>query len=275
MAMKYKYRFIYAVLISLIIIFWGFYRDLQPKLHELGLLQNKVVLLKSRMDYLQKTFAHNSISKQRLLSPPQQNSSPEMVLTAILNTAALNGLVVQSTKIGMLGSDKNNQTLPVYLSFLSDFNHFMLFVQALASQHYPIMINHFLLKLAEQNQISIELNLIIFSRTTHFLAEKNLFITKSNFFNPFCLTENTSGLPIINPISDSERLQKWPLLQLKMIGYLQEAHRLAAIVLLPDGALVDVVAGSKIGKEQGVVSLIKQDRIVILLANQKIYQIFS
>lgn len=86
---------------------------------------------------------------------------------------------------------------------------------------------------------------------------------KRDPFKPFKnivpqVTAGASGPKTLAP------LQRWDLDRLQVVGILWEVNRPRAMVRDPEGAVYTVLKNSKIGRNEGVVSAIREGEIVVL-----------
>jgi Tfp pilus assembly protein PilP len=68
---------------------------------------------------------------------------------------------------------------------------------------------------------------------------------------------------------DRQALQSFPLSQIKMIGFLQQGLRHAALLFLPNNSLIMVEAGAVVGKERGIIMTISNHYLELLFPDKQ------
>lgn len=159
----------------------------------------------------------------------------------------------------------------MHLTLQGSFPQFTAFAATMALQTKGLVVGDFTLNVNRQlkhfKQQGLQFALDIpFSTVYLNVAASHQEIKMSDVQNPFCINEATwmSGFEAFASGMDSIAVGN-----IKMTGFLQQAERRQALLLLPDSRVVAAERGVVIGKEHGVVEEIAKNSVVIVLPDGK------
>jgi len=69
---------------------------------------------------------------------------------------------------------------------------------------------------------------------------------------------------------DKNELTHYPIKEIRMMGWLQSPHHQTALLLLPNGALVEAVIGQIIGQEKGWLIELNESSLKVKLPTHEI-----
>jgi Tfp pilus assembly protein PilO len=255
--MHYKNRWIYAFAISFVMAGLGFFYGIKNDLHDLIAMQQTERTLKSKF-----LVSSNSTDLHRLdRSIVRDNRGRFTLETDFLSnvwySADQSGLTIKSSTYSTAESNLKAEDLAMHVVAEGNFQQLTTFLFALNQKTYTVLITDLLCK-AKQQSLTIVMDIILVKMI---LPDSKDDKPPSQILNPFCLPE---GMQVK---SNADSLKITPLIQIKMVGHLQQGKRQYALLLLPDNNLISVQPGLVIGKEQAVITQIQSNRILFLLPN--------
>jgi len=239
--MHYQYRWIYAVIISILILMLAYFYDFQDQLRQVEKLSIDTKELTMTLAKVSQTMEETHMTTEP--------STKTDLLAQLLAMAQSKGLVIQS--VNTVPSSRVPDALQVHLKVRGDFQLVSAFVQALYAQKNAALMLDFSYQSTEHHEWLFTSDILILSAIDLLKSTPDLVV-----HNPFC---QTVTLPPLTYDDSLAKLVATPLAQIKMVGYLREGERSSALVALPGGLLLDVYEGSRLGKEQGVVVEVKPD----------------
>lgn len=254
MTLHYRYRWLYAVILTTILQLIGFFYGLNPAWLQIAGLKrqmqnNRQMLLSLLQD--EKNQAQIKTVKKRLIVSSAQSQS-ELIFD-LISLANIKGLNLGSLQLLL---SKDQSILLLHLILLGSYSRFLDFARRIEETRYPVTILDFDYKPAQNNQNEFTMDIAIlkaFKIKIERRAHTQINLPKT--YNPFCASEG--GLQQMDHI----HVQTVPLLQLKMVGYVEQDHHVFALLALPNHRIKEVSLGEVIGREQGVVIQISQNKI--------------
>jgi hypothetical protein len=259
--MQYKYRWIHAIVITLVIFMLGFFYTLQPDLEQLANLRKREAHLVQRLAMHKKIIKQKIIKIDRMAkenSPSAQDARPHF-LADIVALVHLHGLIIQSMKMVPLLSD----AITLHLVLKGNFQQAMSFAFALSKPVYPAFILDFSYQVSEKNKVILTMKVLMLDGNRQIDDPQEIL---SPLHNPFCFGRSANELDSKN---EENKRASTPLTQLKMVGYLQQDFRCQALILLPTNAVIAVVVGSILGLEHGNVIAVTKDHVVVELPDKR------
>lgn len=248
--MHYKYRWVYAFLISLFLLLSAYGYDFAPIAHQMIAMQQEEQQLKEKLT------AH----KQRaMLLPAKVARSAYSSLNAMADLMLqiqLSGLIAKSVKV--ISATSTTETR-LQLVLLGGFQQILAFIGALNNFADLAMILDFSCKLAEQQQLMLSLDLVLVAKNNlPEIIKQRTNIPRIKQYNPFCGATNNNDLNVDNELIMT---QSMPITLMKMVGYWQQGHHHQALLLLPNNRMIAVNVGDVIGSERMTVTAIEADAI--------------
>lgn len=244
----YNYRWFYALIISLAILFSGYSYDLSDHLHLL------FALWKTEKNLSFRIIIH-PVAKTYL---PKNNKDikPLLEIATLANKYAVSVEKIQILKSSLVAPDVQKIQLIVH----GDNLHLADFVSALLHQAYPVLYSHFNYKENSAPKLTFNGELFVTSNA----ATEKMIDVKPVQHNPFC-----SGH--LEPLKTEENGQSLSdsLNVIRMIGYVEQYPRKQALVMLSNHSILAVNMGMQLGIERGEVVEIQHNRIRLLLPNNK------
>lgn len=251
--MIYKYRWLYAILLSSITLLIGYFYDLKEKwIHLAELKKNEKSFLERSIHTVSLT-AQNNKSGPTLFLPKQ---SELMLIANMVKLARMTGLSILSIQSG---NQRAAHFFTLQMVTEGQFVQASAFIEELEKLK-GMKIFRFSCQLSSQLLVRMELEIgLPFSSLQSSLAQMSSH-TISLKRNPFCI-HSTINEPQFY-YSDS-KLLSFPVAGLKMVGYLQQGKHVQALLLLPNNDLAAVEQGVVVGKELASVTAIQPDRIQV------------
>lgn len=246
--MKYKYRWLYALTLSIVFIALGYVYDIQPDLFKVSQLRKKETHLKIKITNIPKENTKVAALKHK-----------KDFLSDLWVLLYQSGLKIKTVHFSRIESSIFADVENMHLVMEGNFQQFYNFIFALNQLAYTALLTNFSCKTI-QNLLKIEINLLLFK---HVPSKNHPYQFLPNIHNPFCFA---GGMMIEN---NFDKLRSVSLKQLKMAGYMQQGNHQEALIRLPSGRVVEVKPGFTIGKEGGLVTDICSDRIILMLAEKK------
>lgn len=236
----YQYRWVYAGMVFIFILVFGFFYDIKP-------LKNQLNHLTKNKNQLTKQLSMLRISEKNKTKPPSFTIiKPSESMTQFLELVHGSGITLVAMHAGETDSTNFN--------FKGDYLQLSSFMLNAHQQLPALLIKNFSYEVADQNKLMLSIQ-VEFAQMIE--AQTRQPIQKKLAHNPFCQTAFISA-----------NLQKYSVKQLKMVGFLQENERQAALILLPDHQMILAQVGTYLGKERGLVRAINNQQVLILLSHQ-------
>lgn len=248
MIMQYQYRWLYAVILSTILQFFGFFYLINPQWLQIVSLKREINNHEQILSLM-----HDEKKQPKMLMKPfiiLSQSQPEFIFD-LISVANMKGLNLSSLH---LLSSKDPYGLFVHLILLGSYSQFIDFVDSFEDSRYPVTILDFNYKSTKNNQAEFAMDISIIKTNIERHVLTHIDVTKT--YNPFCI----SGGGFVEQI-DNINLQTVSLSQLKMVGYFEQDHTAFALLALPNNRIKDIKLGAIIGREQGVAMHISKDKI--------------
>lgn len=242
----YNYRWLYAGTIFILVILLGYHYDLSAHKKELIHLLNE----KKNEEKMSVLHPSNKRALQRAL--PRHQAANYLLDVSML--ANRHGVVLD--KILLIKSAftaAEGQKLQVVVH--GDYAHVAAFLLGLFQQNYTVLVSQFSYKVKSMRDVMFSGELVALNEVSDYLPQ-----SKQTSPNPFC------GMAIedLTSINDSQQ-QNESLSTIRMIGYVQQGERKQAMIVLPSHAVLAVVEGMHLGREQGEISEITPNFIRLTL----------
>ncbi len=242
--------FIVSFLISLLV---GFYFDAKPLLAEYYQLKDQEKILSSQLKEKEQLLREASLKQFQIEEPALIKKS---LLDQLVQVAAEKGCEIYSLQtqiknnenLSSSQSEVVNKPLLIKMHLRSDFVSFYRFVKGLMQRGLPVELNHFSLK-GEHSRIKL---LLQFSAFPWSFAVKAPSYSSGKMLTSSCCVRD----PFLEaPLSQSEVIRnkqnyfhELDLEQLRYVGYIADAGRVGALILLPDGRSDIIYTGGALGK---------------------------
>ncbi len=254
--MHYNYRWVFALIISVIILSVGYFYDLSCHQHRLQNLHHVEKALMRRSII-------NVVAKPRNMPSVIKSKKPINYLLAIAALASKHAVRIEKMSIVKSALFASN-TQKIQLSVQGEYLSVAAFVSDLFHQSYAILPARFVYKEMVGSRVSFNGELIV----TSILMPEDLIAQKPPQRSLFCsasaeLVNEDTNVPLI---FDS-------LNAIKMIGYMEQGLRKQALIMLSNRTLITVIPGMKLGSEHGEVIEIQPKAIKILLPNNKQFEL--
>lgn len=252
----YNYRWLIALTLSGVIVALGFVYFIQPGQKRLAELRVQALRLTSQLAAI-KTF--NTASSDSLVPPSTQADRVAMLSWF----AHQQGLFIQSMDYLAAQQSYAADTELIRLNLQGSWPALASFLFALNRQ--PSMpIRDFAFTLLDQQALRLSVELYLLKNQWPLPPLQKNIVPKQTLFCPGLqgLASNSSADTFIQTASVT-------LDRIKMLGYLQQGARRVALVLLPNNEVVSVEQGSLLGREQGLVTLVSTDHLLITLPDKK------
>lgn len=257
--MHYKNRWLYALLLSLVLIGVAFFYDVAPALNTQTRLRKTEIQLAKQLTDL-KRDAHGAsqaiFADKDTLTPSDRDPA---LLSALVAAVQTSGLHIQSIDRVSLQSE---QEMVFHLTAKGNFTQLGAFVFHVETSAYPMLVMDFTCEAKEANAFLFAADVLLLKNKMQITSTENATVFAGE--NPFC-DANTQSLSFQNA---QEIMRSIPLQHMKMIGHSQHEQRYTALLLLPENVVVAVEKGFLLGKEGGVVTDIQRDHVRILLPDQ-------
>lgn len=248
--MTYPYRWYLASLFSGIILLFGYGYDLKPIWNELHTQKINEKTMASELTHLHALLSsnrHDRLVKQENFS----NQTDHMqVIPALVAIVRLQGLHLQSIQ---------EQAPLLHLVVRGNFNQLVAFTFMLANDA-AMMIRDFELGETDDKQLQMTLTMRVENKIISF---DNSFINTMHLQNPFCGMNHSTTQDLA---TSSNVLSSISLHQIKMVGYIHQGDRSAAMILLPNETTMSIAQGFILGAERGVVTQIQHNQINLTLS---------
>ena len=252
----YKYRWLIALALSGVLIALGFMYVIQPGLQRIAQLRSLKQSLTSRLTEMKSVTA---ASRDAAILPISQPD--EIAMLARLTQEQ--GLLIQSMDYVRPHQLHATETDLIRLNLQGDLSALADFLFSLGQQAY-MPIQNFTLKLVEQQHLRLMIEVYLLKNKWPLSPVQKQPMPASNLF---CLS--TQIMSADSSADTFAQASSATLDRIKMLGYLQQGSRRAALVLLPNNLVISVEQGSLLGREQGLVTLVSADHLIVTLPDKK------
>lgn len=242
----YNYRWLYGIILFVLSLLAGFYWFIQPEQQSLHAAENKVLRLKQ------------TIARTRSSAPSKQINDSFYpyhyadALTMLFLAAHTSHAIIQSLRL------QGESVQQDYVSLVANgsFSQLTNFISLLQRQPILMVVTDFSWHLlgAENLQFSAVIWLIKHGRSRQFLFKEAAALGQSAFCTGNKIGSQTNGIIAAQSV---------PFAWMRMVGYLQQRHRLEAWIKLPSNELISVKKNDQIGKEGGIVTEITPAQTVL------------
>lgn len=255
--MMVKYFRIFTGFLLLILIFLFFF-ILQPhrkQLHDLIALKNeldeRIHLLKSQTNHSTAIFPKQTLTKENVqLTLNTENTA----IAQIVRLAYLQRLQLRS--IRYLPNEQNKGV--IHLEIEDAFDRLIQFLFELMKNETDCVFLNFSFKPLNNGHMLLISDVLLLPS---FEASST---TVSKKFNPFCI-----ALHDFNQKEKRIDTQHYSYALIKMIGYIKQAERAEAFLLLPDGQVFTARQGDIFGVEKAKLVEIKENQIIFITPDHK------
>ncbi|RDI48642.1 pilus assembly protein PilP [Aquicella lusitana] len=266
----YPYRWLYALVVTLIVIACGFFYDTQPHFARLKELTTRTQQLAQQYAAINRFMLKEKRDEKANKKQTHEDlAAPADNLSDLLVQADLNEISVRAVRLLTGTSLDAVNHLRIYFAIEGGFQSLFPFVTGLAES---ALISSFALKTTKQNQLLFTMDLMLLEKSKRFHLYPLAGAAKSETANPFCRAENR--VEAVNP-QDAAWQQSISITHLRLAGSLQQDRHRMALVIYPNGRLITVSSGSVLGKERAVVKEIKPDSILMVLPDKQLRMIRS
>lgn len=257
--MQYKYRWLYALVLSLVTIGLGFFYDLEKKWLRLAeLKQSEQEIIKKLND---KTPFKQHKNNIHFVSLPPLKANEFTTVSNIVKLAHSSDLSIQAIK--SVKSVSAHLTLQLVVE--GYFAQISAFICVLEAQQ-GVKIEHFSLRLSKHHLMRMQAELWLPLSSLQQVIPANEPQAISLTTNPFCASISMNKELFHYSVN---KLQSFPVRLLKMVGYLKQGQQVAALLLLPNHDLVAINQGSIVGKERASVIAIQPDQVQVKWQDKK------
>jgi hypothetical protein len=254
-SMQYKYRWWYVLVIILVGIAIVFFFVVVPCIDDLHTMQASEQKL--AVDLLAQKQAVAKFHEQSIGKNKQAYSLEEMFARMYAS-----GLSVQEVSVTARRSFYFASIEVVHVVAAGDVAALSAFLFPVLPSKLGVIVEDFSYRVSPSRQMIVTMNLVDWQSDIELAGMTRLAYSAEHL--PFCVSD--AELP---HLSRTEEILAVPLDQINMVGRLQQANRVVALVSTPMGIFFDVEQGSILGKERGRVKTINQDRIVIVVRGQE------
>ncbi len=256
--MYYRYRWLWVITMSLIVMGAGYFFDLQKKIIHIDELQQ------TKKEWVEKGMVKPS---SRVIHPhdlPLRMTEKNEVIDISnwVQLAHVCGVDIHSVK--------SMQGKIIHFVVQGTIDQLYAFISMLEKQN-RIQMRQLSCKILNEDQLLIETDILLPVRTISFLSFATPFPELSLRHNPFCTTRIIKKVPH----DLSSQLQDIPLRSLTMVGYLRQGQHVQALLLLPNHTLIAISPGVMLGKERGVASAIQSDGVDVQWQHRHRFKIKS
>jgi hypothetical protein len=251
MAMDYKFRWYYALVMIFVVGLTGYYALIRPDTQQIASNNLYVRQLTDELNAVNGSDANSHLLPKDKLSFTIHGAAEKELsaLSVLTRNAHLAGLSILSLQ--RLSSDGE---LKFHLSATGKFDQVSAFIILMDAS-----LLNFYANVTDKGQLKLEGD-ILFKDISAFSPDiKLLFLNAPR--NPFCPSMNS--LPLLNNKLADMRVSV-PLRLMTMTGSLMQGSRRVALILLPEKVMVVVSAGEILGKEQGIVMAIASDHLSVM-----------
>ena len=260
MVSNFRYRWCYALIITVVLIMVGYLYVLKPQIVELSALREQEKQLKAELSSLQHVEKNIAGSASMLASP----SIGKMDLLSLLPTLArLHGVNLRFIRIKAGAMQPTNETR-MSVMVEGEFTLLLRFVFSLTEQVQDLLIESFSYQVSKQRTLQLALELYKSPRVTSSTKFKAETITTMQ--NPFCLAFDNAAHVHAH---DALGVSMFSIKQMKMTGYLSQGGREEALLVLPTGAIVEVSVGDELGSEKALITGIQADHVGLVVSGRQ------
>ncbi len=260
--MHYQYRWLYAIVLNLMLTAAAYYYDMRDKFMRVAELQQ------TENEIRTKFVGVKSLANPKWIQPPKLSSVETSELTsvsALVNLAHINGLSIQAIKV--VSTDEARM---IHFIVQGQFQSLYSFIFTLEREANLAEIQHFSCGLTQQQQLQMQADILLHNSVTPSFTTTRSHSLKID--NPFCASTHINGWAQGFSLT---QMQSTSIRLMKMVGYLHQEQRTQALILLPNTDLVAIQKGSILGKEQATVTDIQPNLIKVELQNKSQYRISS
>jgi len=239
--MLYRYRWWLALGLVLFFAINRTYYDFYP-------IQNRINELQEiEMDSQEKLNNLQTISANKMILGEKSDHA--------LNHMSIAINMIEASGLDILSVNQVSELI-THVDLEGSYRQWMRLINALQQKKHIVNVVHFYCRGVDKNHLQIGIDLSLLGDT----KSKTTTSVMRDSVNPFCVGVN-----------EEEWLQQInaPILQIKMVGYLQLGTHSQALILMPDKKMINVEIGSVLGLERGVVVGIYQKYIVVKLPEGK------
>lgn len=255
--MQYKYRWYYAASIFLSVIGTAFFYFILPKWNDISSLRSTDAQLLADLMAIKAFASHpHRISSYRTSQPEKMAELAALAHANNVTLQTLNVLGRQSQLVAHLDT--------IHLSASGQFNDVAAFLTSVSRQMTMSVMTDFVYKAERRDYYSFNMDFMLWEegdkQAVPLLELKN----SERAHNPFCFVSSD-----VFQQNDASVLQHISLDQIHMVGSFRLGSRVVGMVSLPSGDVFEVRLGMKMGSEQGVVTAILRDQMVIAVSGRQ------
>ena|SRR3990167_741078 len=267
MVQHYSYRWLYAIFISIVVVITFGFNDIMPKWISLKQMNQTELKLTQEWQTMQKTIHHSPASTLIPINRTERANKKIDWLSMLVNLANMNHVVIRSLSHATIVSAYTSPIVKLHIIANAPFSAFTAFFAALVQQAYPFLLMDFSLKTESSSHLLlITIDMLLFPQGASFLQSDHF--TMLNPSNPFC-----SSLRLSSSTNAANAMHTLPLALIHMVGYVKKNNQLQAYLSLPDGSLFAVDMGFHLGKENGVITAIQEDHLILQMPDRSFRKI--
>lgn len=248
--MLYQYRWLCAGMLSVLLFLTGYECYLSPLQNEISIMQQTLIDLSTDLpttNVATDTYHSASLVQKNKL---QQIAS----LVALMH---VHGFVLNKVNQSADMTNVHIELQGLYPQWITLLN--------VLQQQTGLRLQSVTCRWTEKNNLQIDMNVLLSGsqQPENVIGNK---IAIKNPFNVFCIAENIQKWHVK---TNANALISIPLLQLKMVGYLQFDQQVEAMIALPNHLTGSVQRGDLLGIEHAVVTEIYPRYLVLELPDGK------
>jgi Pilus assembly protein, PilP len=246
--MQYKFRWIYAGLLAILIFVSGFFYYLYPLINHIFLLKKEILALPIAPA---KHFHLKSINQYT-------TKNKDQLLTDLIALIEMNQLKIHAIDF-LNGTFENDHRQRLHLRLEGKFISLKQFIFAMNKTTPEIILTNFMFAMNPDKNLGIEIELLLLKpqdvlpsplNDVHITKNDTLFCDHADQFKQ----EDTSFISIN---------------QMKMVGFIQQGAHISALILLPTAQVIMANTLQILGKEKARVTTITKHRITFVTADKK------
>ena len=259
--MQYTMRWLPVLATSAAISVAGFFYLVKPVISEMNSLHIIEKRLQQDVANLRAHVAKNSSARNNTAVQGRRKQLPGWKeLLSVFHFTDMQILSVTASRKLPYFSDAI-ETKRIHAK--GDYMQLVNLFHALSSSQHAFLITDFSLKPDLRAAFSADLEIMMLNGDGRYTAN-HLLSSRVTLSDPFCHGDNKQ---IMRDAGASAMLST-PYELMKMIGYLQNANRINALILLPNQQLKLVQAGAVLGSEKAIISRILPDRLQLLFPDK-------
>ncbi|OGT56078.1 MAG: hypothetical protein A3F14_00540 [Gammaproteobacteria bacterium RIFCSPHIGHO2_12_FULL_43_28] len=258
----YPYRFVMALIMMVTVSALYWINEISPLRREIKSLTNKIDQLELLAPLLQKKVTQLKYVNNK--NPRDLQRMNEDSLQTLFTFIERHDLSLENVMVN--DSSRNHAPFSVRMTVEGGIESMLAFINAIDNQVVMMSILDIDYQSGDNGLVRLQLHLQVLNDMNQPVALNKIGVN-NKLQRPFCDKEENK---MLESRIDKNELTHYPIKEIRMMGWLQSPHHQTALLLLPNGALVEAVIGQIIGQEKGWLIELNESSLKVKLPTHEI-----